>query len=252
MLALFDIDGTLLAGASAAHGRALRRALHEVYDVGDRDDDPSALPRVQAAGRTDLEIARETLLLCGRSARVIDDGLADLREVCVREYARCAPEDLSDCVVAGMQELLTEISQIGRIKLALLSGNLEPIARSKLTRAGIGHHFPFGQGAFGSDSEDRTELPAIARRRAALGGRSHPRSRTLVIGDTPRDIACARADGVRCLAVTTGPYRASELGAADAVAFSSEHLRELLLAELERIEKAPPLAREAADLLGPS
>jgi phosphoglycolate phosphatase-like HAD superfamily hydrolase len=252
MLALFDIDGTLLAGALAAHAQALRRALHEVYGVGDREGDPSALPRVPAAGRTDLEIARETLLLCGRSARVIDDGLADLREICVREYARCAPQDLSDCVVAGMGELLAEISQIDRIKLALLSGNLEPIARSKLTRAGIGHHFPCGQGAFGSDSEDRTELPAIARRRAALGERPHPRSRTLVIGDTPRDIACARDDGVRCLAVTTGPYRASELAAADAVAVNSKHLRELLLAELERIDRAPPRVREAADRLGRS
>jgi phosphoglycolate phosphatase-like HAD superfamily hydrolase len=45
-----------------------------------------------------------------------------------------------------------------------------------------------------------------------------------VIGDTPRDIACARADGVRCVAVTTGPFRASQLGGADAVVASAGEL----------------------------
>jgi phosphoglycolate phosphatase len=43
-----------------------------------------------------------------------------------------------------------------------------------------------------------------------------------VIGDTPRDIACARADGVRCVAVATGPYAVDALGEADAVAAAGE------------------------------
>ena len=89
----------------------------------------------------------------------------------------------------------------------------EPVARRKLACAGIGHYFAAGQGGFGSDSEDRGELPAVARARA--GG--WPRERTVVIGDTPRDIACARADGVRVIAVATGPYSAEALADADAV-----------------------------------
>ncbi|MDX6666487.1 MAG: phosphoglycolate phosphatase, partial [Solirubrobacteraceae bacterium] len=71
---------------------------------------------------------------------------------------------------------------------------------------------------FGSDHEDRTELPSIARARAGSPEAPHPRASTLVIGDTPRDIACAHADGVRCVAVASGPYRAEELAGADAVA----------------------------------
>jgi phosphoglycolate phosphatase-like HAD superfamily hydrolase len=77
-------------------------------------------------------------------------------------------------------------------------------------------------------------LPPIARRRAgeAAGlGSSWPRERTLVIGDTPRDIACAHADGVRCVAVTTGPHAEADLTAADWVARSSAELR----AELGRL-----------------
>ena len=102
--------------------------------------------------------------------------------------------------------------------LSLVTGNLEAVARMKLRAAGIGDRFPSGQGGFGSDHEDRTELPAVARARAGAGGDPHPRERTLVIGDTPRDIACARADGVRCVAVAGGPYPPEALADADAVA----------------------------------
>ncbi len=116
----------------------------------------------------------------------------------------------------------------GRCRLALLTGNYEAVARLKLARAGIGRYFPSRQGAFGSDAEDRTSLPAIARRRAGETGRPYPREQTIVIGDTPRDIACAQADMVRCVAVTTGPYRREELGAADAVVSDAAGLKAVL------------------------
>ena len=108
--------------------------------------------------------------------------------------------------------MLARLTDAGH-DLALVTGNLEPIARLKLERAGIGRYFERGQGGFGSDAEDRGELPAVARARA--GG--WPRERTVVIGDTPRDIACARADGVRVIAVATGPFSAEALADADAV-----------------------------------
>ncbi|HEX4279515.1 MAG TPA: HAD hydrolase-like protein, partial [Solirubrobacteraceae bacterium] len=100
-------------------------------------------------------------------------------------------------------------------------GNFEPIARLKLKRAGIGRWFAGGPGGFGSDSEDRAVLPTIARRRAGKVARDN----AIVIGDTPRDIACARADGVRCVAVTTGQYGPDELAGADAVARDAAELR---------------------------
>ena len=96
-----------------------------------------------------------------------------------------------------------------------MTGNLEPVARLKLARAGVGHHFEAGQGGFGSDHEDRGKLPAIARGRAS--NPPWPRERTVVIGDTPRDIACARVDEVRVAAVATGPYAIEALADADAV-----------------------------------
>jgi len=130
------------------------------------------------------------------------------------EYERLCPRDLSACVAPGVAEALAALArEPERYRLALVTGNLEPVARRKLAAAGIGHHFAAGQGGFGSDAERRGELPAIARARA--GG--WPRERTVVIGDTPRDIACARVDGVRVIAVATEAYSAEELADADAV-----------------------------------
>ncbi|MGO9822123.1 MAG: HAD family hydrolase [Solirubrobacteraceae bacterium] len=222
------MDGTLLGGAAAAHRDALHAALLEVHGV-----DAASLTRpLSPAGRTDGEIARGLLLQAGVSALRIDERAADVREQCCRAYAELCPPSLADRVLPGIGDLLTWLSVRDDVRLALVTGNYEPIARLKLSRAGLGHHFPSGQGAFGSDSEDRAPLPAIARRRAGSLGVSHPREKTIVIGDTPRDIACARADGVRCFAVATGPFELSELGEADAVAADAIGIQPLLEARL--------------------
>ena len=93
-------------------------------------------------------------------------------------------------------------------RFSLVTGNYERVARLKLARAGIGSWFPEGQGGFGSDSEQREHLPPIARSRAG----DWPRERTIVIGDTPRDIACARADGLRVAGGGDGAVRGRGAG----------------------------------------
>jgi phosphoglycolate phosphatase-like HAD superfamily hydrolase len=227
VLLLFDIDGTLVAGATEAHREAMHVALKQVHGI----EGPERLrSSVQAAGRTDGEIARMILILAGVAAKQIDEGADAVREACCREYARLCPPDLSHTVIPGVKALLATLSGVTDVRLALLSGNYEPIARLKLDRAGIGKHFPAGQGAFGSDAEDRSELPAIARRRAAHEGRSYPRKHTVVIGDTPLDIACARADEVLSVAVATGPFSVEELSEADAVAPDAHGLLEAIKA----------------------
>ena len=218
MLLLFDIDGTLLLRASKEHAEALHVALRRVHGI------ETPAQRVAAAGRTDGEIARAILLLAGVPADRIDGRAGDVRAAVCDEFAhRCAP-DLRDLVSPGMPEVLEALAARPDTRLALVTGNLEPVARLKLARAGLGHFFPLGQGAFGSDDEDRAALPEIARRRAGRRGEPWPREDTVIIGDTPRDIACARADGVAVIAITTGPYDAQGLREADEVV---AHAREL-------------------------
>ena len=144
----------------------------------------------------------------------IDARGAEVAAATVARYEELCPPDISERVAPGVPEVLAALAEEpDAFALSLVTGNLEPIARRKLAAAGLGDYFPSGQGGFGSDAEARAELPALARRRA--GGWA--RERTIVIGDTPRDIACARADRVRVAAVATGPFSAEALADADAV-----------------------------------
>ncbi len=223
LLLLWDIDGTLLQRASVEHARALLGALAEVHgdDLGIAD-----VRGIEAAGRTDGAIARDILLACGVEAEAIDRATAAVAERTADAYASLCPADLSDKVAPGIPELLKALDGDPRYRNSLVTGNFQKVARLKLARAGIAAHFEVGQGGFGSDAEAREELPPIARARAG----DWPRERTVVIGDTPRDIACARADGLRVVAVTTGPFTADALAEADYVASGADELAPLLAA----------------------
>jgi phosphoglycolate phosphatase-like HAD superfamily hydrolase len=228
MLLLFDIDGTLLLRAAEAHAAALYEALRVVHGVAE-----PVREGTEAAGRTDADIARTLLVHAGVSAERIDARADDVRIAACEAYARLVPDDLSAHVAPGIPALLERLAAREDTVLALVTGNYEAIARMKLRAAGIGRFFARGQGGFGSDHEDRAMLPAIARRRAgsaAVGGGDEPwpRARTAVIGDTPRDIACARADGVRVAAIATGPFGPDELRGADAVARDAGELGAVL------------------------
>src|SRR3954453_23623470 len=226
VLILFDIDGTLLLRAHLEHRKALADAVREVWGV--RDPGPDA---VRAAGRTDGEIAREICVLGGVAAERIDAERDTFRAACAAAYARRCPPDLRHRLAPRAAQVVARLAARDGVRLSLVTGNLEAVARLKLERAGLGAFFAAGQGGFGSDAADRPELPSIARRRAGRNGRPYPRARTVVVGDTPNDIACARADGLRCVAVATGPYGAEALGAADAVVAGLAELPDVLLSD---------------------
>ncbi|MDP9377347.1 MAG: haloacid dehalogenase-like hydrolase [Actinomycetota bacterium] len=226
LLLLWDIDGTLLQRASVEHGQAVRHALAEVHGIKDVD-----APYVQIAGRTDGAIARDLLLAAGVPEADIDAGASDVRAAACRAYENLCPPDLSHTVAPGIATLLAELADAPEhFRLSLLTGNFEGVARLKLERAGIGDFFPRGQGAFGSDAEAREALPAVARERAGEfnGGSPWPRERTLIIGDTPRDVLAARADKLRCIAVATGPFDAAALREADFVAQDGHEIASVL------------------------
>ncbi|HEY1778803.1 MAG TPA: haloacid dehalogenase-like hydrolase [Solirubrobacteraceae bacterium] len=222
MLLLFDIDGTLLLRASREHAEALREALVRVYGA-------HVAQRVPAAGRTDTAIARDLAALAGIGPDEFDARLPAFIAACGELYSQLCPPSLADHLAPGMPELLEALRERGDIDFSLVTGNYEVVARLKLERAGIGDFFPPGQGGFGSDGESRDLLPTIARARAG----DHPRESTILIGDTPLDVACARADGVRVLAVATGMYEAGELSGADEVAADGWELAGILWRALD-------------------
>lgn len=115
-------------------------------------------------------------------------------------------------LLPGVESLLEQL-QAGQAKLGLITGNLESTARIKLERFGLNRYFPFG--AFASDADDRNHLGpiALARFKALHPELDHPELAqcTWIVGDTPRDIHCARACGARVVAVASGNYSLTDL-----------------------------------------
>jgi phosphoglycolate phosphatase len=209
LLLLFDIDGTLIRSAPKAHQRAMLEAVHEVYGVSfEPDEDP--VRAVVPNGKTDRQIVREMLEPRGVAPAAVDAGFPAFERIACERHSASRDEVLSGDARDRTAAMLRRLSDAGHL-LALLTGNLEPIARHKMRLAGLEEFFPGGQGGFGSDAEARPELVPLARRRAALDGRPHPAQDTVVIGDTPLDVAAAHADGVRAIAVAGFRYTRDDL-----------------------------------------
>ena len=207
-LLLFDIDGTLLLSGGAGV-RAMTRAFHALFGV------PEAFAASDVAGRTDTFILSAAL----RQAGIPDTPVQHRR---VREaYVNFLREEIlkpprgHSGLMPGIQALLDALRASDAVHVALLTGNFEQAAYIKLGRYGIRDFFEWG--AFGEEAAAREELARIAMQKAeARGVPAERRSKTIVIGDTPHDINCARAIGARCLAVATGHYSVADLRAAGA------------------------------------
>jgi phosphoglycolate phosphatase len=192
-LILWDIDGTILQSGGAGMA-ALQRALKDVFGV------EGSIASIDFAGRTDPWIVRQIFALHGiedsrdNHARYIDGYIGLLPEILTQKKASVLP---------GVRDLLSEASTHPGVVQGLLTGNLRRGAQTKLGYHGLWDYFPIG--AFADDSEVRNDLGPHALRRAKghWGQDFHP-ERVWIVGDTPHDIACARAFGARVLAVATG------------------------------------------------
>ena len=119
-------------------------------------------------------------------------------------------------VLPGVVELLPALrARSDEFALGLLTGNFAAAAELKLGHYGLAEFFQFG--AFADDSFDRNLLGPVAlgraRERFGAGAFADPTRDVLVLGDTPRDIACARACGAKVLAVATGKHPREDLAA---------------------------------------
>lgn len=204
-LLLFDIDGTLLDTGGKGM-TALRKTAIEVFG--------SDGPPLDLAGSTDLGILSNLYVhfeiepeeqLTHRFFEIYHRHLED----------SLASNPAEGRVLDGVFDLLEELVVGQHAQLGLLTGNTELGAAIKLRHYGLDGRFSFG--AYGSDRADRNLLGHIALERAlAVTGKTFTPERTLIIGDTPKDIACAHAIGAKCLAVATGNFTAEQLEQAGA------------------------------------
>ena len=203
---LFDIDGTLISGGPAKD--AFCDAMLETFGtLGDAEG-------VSFAGKTDPQIVRELLAGAGYDRAGVESRMPDL----FRRYLQKLEVRLVDRpvdVLPGVQKLLGALSEIGDIGVGLLTGNIVGGAELKLRSAALWGYFELG--SYGSDHEERDELPAIALGRARRAWREtiEP-SDAIVVGDTPRDVSCGQREGTRTLAVATGHFSFRQLAEAGA------------------------------------
>ncbi len=206
---LFDIDGTLLSTGGAG-----MKAFHSTIE----NNYPSQLKKcggsltLDMAGSTDYGLVIEIFEALG-----IEDSATE-RESFFAQYIHCLEHNLSDpsyigSLMPGITELLERLSyeaNNGKLILGLLTGNIAAGAALKLKKHRVDKYFCFG--AYGDDHHDRNELGPIALKR---GGSYHElelaRAPVTVIGDTPKDIYCARAMAAQAVAVSSGSISHQEL-----------------------------------------
>jgi phosphoglycolate phosphatase len=198
-LILWDIDGTILHSGGSGM-KALESALG-VFGVS------GSLAGIEFAGRTDPWIVRQIFARFGiehtpeNFSRYIDGYIALLPEIFSKSSARVLP---------GVARILGQAAVHPTVVQGLLTGNLRRGAETKLGFYGLWKYFPVG--AFADDSEARNDLgPHALRRAREHWGLDFPVGQVWIVGDTPHDIACARAIGARAMAVATGTFKAAEL-----------------------------------------
>jgi phosphoglycolate phosphatase-like HAD superfamily hydrolase len=202
-LVLFDIDGTLVLTGGAGV-RAMTRACEEL--IGHTE----ALDGIPVAGRTDWIILHDTLARVGRDldmdlfSRLRDRYLTHLSEEIER------PGRGFKGTLPGIPQLLAALDDRPDVFLGLLTGNFEQGARIKLEHFNLWRYFRCG--AFGDDASDRNALVPFAVQRARTSGAVHTHLHdVIVVGDTPHDVACARAAGAPPVAVATGSFTVDQL-----------------------------------------
>lgn len=198
---LFDVDGTLVSTGGA--GRAAIERAFERYAGR-----PDACAGFSFGGMTDRAILRAGLVAIGMEATDarIDAIVPLYLEGLAGEVARARGYR----VHAGIEAALDAAHARAGVAVGLGTGNVREGARIKLERVDLFHRFAFG--GFGCDHEDRGALLAAgARRGAAELGAPVDACRVVVVGDTPRDVAAARAIGAEVVAVATGAATRAEL-----------------------------------------
>ncbi len=217
-LILFDIDGTLVSMGGAGT-KAMNLAFNELFSIDD------AFKEIPMAGKTDIQIMKEGLKLHGLPC--IDNNLNSMKN----GYLKCLRKEVNNPFKHLKPGIINSLGIFNKMNmsLGLLTGNLENGAKIKLETFNLNEYFL--EGAFGSDDEDRDNLLPIAIAKFAKKGLRFTPKNCIVVGDTPRDVQCAKVHGAACIAVATGPYSKEDLLKTDA---------DVVVSSLEETEEYMP------------
>jgi phosphoglycolate phosphatase len=199
---LFDIDGTIVEGGNKAHMGAYDYAMQSVYGQSS-----ASVSEIQIDGMIDTQIIVEVLRLHG-----VSEGVAKAKMpqaiAAMDRYFDAHKREGKPVIMPGVVELLTALSE-RNIPIGLLTGNTESIGWGKVGLAGLSQFFQFG--SFGSLAYRRVDLIPLAVSRAKEHGIDAHLKDLVIVGDTPLDVASAKAGGIPSIAVGAGRFSPQEL-----------------------------------------
>jgi len=202
-LILFDIDGTL----TRTHNGYLPFNDAILKTFGFAGDIRTVVPD----GNTDPLIVKDIFMKAGVEIAVEPEQwrrFTGQLQASYREHVAGGATTIQP--LPGAEPLLQQLSAAREYHASVVTGNFEATAQVKLESAGLGNYL--NRGAYASDSEHRPDLPAIARERWEIAaGRTITAGQCVIVGDTPKDLECARVNGMKCLLVGTGRYPVEEL-----------------------------------------
>lgn len=214
LLVLWDVDFTLV-NTYGVGWRLYQLAFAQLYGR----DLPSVAGQADMAGRTDRAISLDVLELAG-----VDDPRGQVSRF-EAALAKVAPSVTGQVTATGMalpgaEAALAAIAELGErepVRQSLLTGNVRAVAEVKLRPFGLTRYLDLDIGAYGDEHERRAELVTLARARAtAAYDADFSGEATVLVGDTPLDVAAALATGARAVGVATGRFAQEELAAAGA------------------------------------
>jgi len=165
---------------------------------------------IPVQGMLDPDILTIMMRRAGAAPESIHLAMPAIQHAAECYYERVCPV-LRDKHCPGVAPTLNRLAAHG-VLLALVTGNLTHIGWRKLERAGLARYFRFG--AFGETAPTRAGL-AKAAIREAIGRRLVlPGAAVSLVGDSPADVAAARRNRIRAVAVKTGITPVGELRAA--------------------------------------
>lgn len=205
-LVLFDLDGTLMRVGPAGTD-AFNAAGAAVCGPGFSLDRLSPIDRKGVLDPTLFRRAAQ----CGGHFPT-EDQHKQFRQTFLRRLAVELDRQAEHIrVLPGVIDLLSMLRARPRIALGMVTGNYRESAHAKLRAGGIDPAW-FVFNGYAGEAETRPQLVELAIRRCRHAtGNGVERERVLVVGDTPHDVACARATGCACLAVATGHFTAEQL-----------------------------------------
>lgn len=221
MLVLCSIDGVLVEPEPEAHLAAHIDAIRDVFGVDVPLED---FWDVAEHGMTDRRIAQ--LLAQRGDPRSLDASAEEVERWRQRIgelfEAYTVFGGLKPTLLSRVQHGLDRMRSAHGVQVTLASGNVERIARCKLSETGIADYFPEGEGGFGDFELERHELVRHALQRAGWWDESRNAlpanwaARVFLLGDTVRDMEAAQQAGIRSVGIATGGQGTRELKAAGA------------------------------------